>query len=220
MSNIINIKGQDVVVLPTGTKSSAINAVIPVGTKFDIKQESVFGDATYYILGDERYVVVTKITEANINSIAAVADCEAVYVQFENTKSLYFVELYSDQESPDEASEEEIAVDAEGDEPKKRYTDMTPDEQRQYKADNARVLRKRYKDKLENGAVPMTEKHTRELLADAALMILSKELPGHELIMNYLIKAHKKTTGAPMTLKSRIKSSKMKPKHLDIALAA
>jgi hypothetical protein len=215
MIDVRKINGQDVVFLPT-KKFNPLQALFPVVQKLDIKLETVFGDTTYYTLSDDSYAVATKVSQHDVKPIASVADCHATYVMSAFSGNIYLVELYSDQMAHDLANQKSPEVGDE--EPKKRYVDMTPDEQREYKAENARKLRKRYKDALQDGEVPMTEKHTRELLADAALMILANELDGSETIMNYLNRAHKKKTGAPLTLQSRIKSFQISPKYLDIAL--
>lgn len=215
MIDIRKINEQDVVFLPT-KNFNPLQALFSAGKKFDIKQETVFGDTTYYTLNDDSYAVATKISQRDIKAIASVADCHATYVMSAFSGNTYFVELYSDQTAHDLVNQK--APEDENEEPKKRYVDMTPDEQREYKAANARMLRQRYKDALDDGEIPMTEKHTRELLADAALMILANELDGSETIMNYLSKAHKKKTGAPLTLQARIKACKLSPKYLDIAL--
>lgn len=55
----------------------------------------------------------------------------------------------------------------------------------------------------------------REALADAALIILAVNGPGHEDIMRLVCAGFPATTGLPLTLRANARSGRLRPRRLD-----
>ena len=96
---------------------------------------------------------------------------------------------------------------------------MNPVQQRAYKAAHQRDRRARIAaEKDENNVVLLDAITARDALADAALMLLSLNLPGADQVRGYLGKVFRTQVGAPLTIESRIKAGAMKPKLLPFTL--
>lgn len=54
----------------------------------------------------------------------------------------------------------------------------------------------------------------RDALADAALIILAVNGPGHEAIMRLVCKAFPASAGLPLTLRARARSGRLRPRRL------
>lgn len=94
------------------------------------------------------------------------------------------------------------------------YVDlMGDDERRAYKAQLQRDRRAKLKAKLdEDNVVVFDANSARDALADAAVIILAKDLPGADQVRKYLAGVYRTQPGALLTLEGRIKSGGMKPK--------
>ena len=94
------------------------------------------------------------------------------------------------------------------------YVDlMSDDERRAYKAQLQRDRRAKLKAKLDNDNVVIFDAASaRDALADAALIILAKNLPGADQVRKYLAGVYRTQPGALLTLEGRIRSGGMKPK--------
>ncbi|WP_331373422.1 hypothetical protein [Sinorhizobium chiapasense] len=96
-------------------------------------------------------------------------------------------------------------------------SDMTDAEFRAYKARKQAERRASLKARELSGSVKFDAVSTREALADAALLLLATGGPGADAVMSYLSKIYHDQVGAPLTIRSRAKSGKLKPKLLHIA---
>lgn len=94
------------------------------------------------------------------------------------------------------------------------YVDlMDYDERRAYKAQLQRERRAKLKAKLDDENVVVFDANSaRDALADAALIILAKNLPGADQVRKYLAGVYRTQPGALLTLEGRIKSGAMRPK--------
>ena len=93
--------------------------------------------------------------------------------------------------------------------------DMSDDERRAYKAERQRDRRAKLKAKLvDHSVVVFNATSAREALADAALIILAKDLPGADQVRKYLAGVFRTQMGAILTLQARIKSGNMRPRLL------
>ena len=97
---------------------------------------------------------------------------------------------------------------------------MSREEQLAHKAE---VRRRNYTKKqamMAAGSLKYDEPTARAALADAALMILAHDLPGAELIMNYLGKVYHDKGCVPFAIKTNAKKGKYKPKLLQFSQKA
>lgn len=85
---------------------------------------------------------------------------------------------------------------------------------RAYQAEATRRHRAKLKRNKAEGNPEATTEAIREALADAAIMLLAVNGPGADQVRAYLAKAFPGRVGVPMTVTSRARSGKLKPKSL------
>ena len=100
------------------------------------------------------------------------------------------------------------------------YSDKTPDEKREYKADKAREGRSAQRSAIEKGALPYNAATARAALADAALLILAGDKQGAENIRSFLRAVYASAPGAPLSIEAAARSGAMKPKYRDLIQVA
>ena len=93
--------------------------------------------------------------------------------------------------------------------------DLPQEDRRAYQAAAVRKHRAMLKDKKAEGNPEPTRDAVREALADAALMLLAVGGPGAEQVRAYLGKAFPGRPGVPMTVTSKARSGKLKPRSLN-----
>ena len=98
--------------------------------------------------------------------------------------------------------------------------DLPDDELRAYKSARQAERRALLKERASSGSVKFDATSTRDALADAALMLLASGALGSESIERYLEKVFHDQKGAPLTIKARARSGKLRPKFLHIAVKA
>lgn len=89
---------------------------------------------------------------------------------------------------------------------------LSDEEYRAYKAQKQAERRASLKAKEANGSIKFDAASTRDALADAALMILARGLPGTDTIQKYLERVFADQVGAPLTITARARSGELKPK--------
>jgi hypothetical protein len=92
------------------------------------------------------------------------------------------------------------------------YTSMTPDERREYHRQKDRESYARKRAAVESGDLEPKKGIVRDVLADAALMILATDAPGAEQIRKVLAAAFSQRPGVPMTVENDARRGKLKPK--------
>lgn len=92
------------------------------------------------------------------------------------------------------------------------YSSMTEEERRAYHRAKDRESYARKKAALETGDLEPKKGVVRDVLADAAIMILATDGPGAAQIRAVLSKAFASRPGVPMTVESDIKRGRLKPK--------
>jgi len=92
------------------------------------------------------------------------------------------------------------------------YTAMTPEERREYHRLKERESYERRKKAIETGDLEPKKSIVRDVLADAALIILATDAPGVEQIRTVLAKAFASRPGVPMTVESDARRGKLRPK--------
>lgn len=95
------------------------------------------------------------------------------------------------------------------------FSDLSPDEQRSYKAERARARREKIRTSIaDDGVVLFDADSAREALADAAILILAGNLEGADNVRRYLAGVFREQPGAPMQIEARLKSGKLKARYL------
>lgn len=100
------------------------------------------------------------------------------------------------------------------------YSEMTLEQQRRYKARKQSKRRAELKARAVAGSIKFDAISTREVLADAALLLLATGGPGADAVMSYLSKIYHDQVGAPLTIRSWARSGRLKPKLMHIARKA
>ena len=92
------------------------------------------------------------------------------------------------------------------------YTSMSPEERRQYHIEARRASRAKQRQARKTGDLEPTRPIVRDLLADAAVMILATGGPGSAEIRNILTRAFPDKPGVPMTVETHARTGRLKPK--------
>lgn len=99
-----------------------------------------------------------------------------------------------------------------------KFVNLSDEEKKAYNRKRKSESRARARAELSEGKAPLTEAFAKELLADAAMLLLATDAPGSKQIRTYLEGAYGKKGGATINLISKIKRGKMKPKHIDLVV--
>lgn len=99
-----------------------------------------------------------------------------------------------------------------------KFVNLSDEEKKAYNRKRKAESRARARVELKEGKAPLTEAFAKELLADAAMLILATDAPGSKQIRTYLEGAYGDKGGATINLLSKIKRGKMKPKHINLVM--
>lgn len=97
---------------------------------------------------------------------------------------------------------------------KQGVRDLPPEERKAYQAAVVRKHRAKVKAEKAKGTPEPTKDAVREALADAALMLLAVDGPGADQVRAYLDRAFPGKPGVAMTVTSKARSTKLRPKSL------
>lgn len=92
--------------------------------------------------------------------------------------------------------------------------DLPPEERKAYQREAVRAHREKLKAQKAQGNPEPTKDAVREALADAAIMLLAVDGPGAEQVRAYLERAFPGRSGVPITVTSRARSGKLRPRSL------
>lgn len=92
------------------------------------------------------------------------------------------------------------------------FSSLDADGRRAYFSTARRKNRAREKQAKEAGSLPATTANIRDVLADAALMMLATGSPGTEQILTVLASAFASRPGIPVKVETMARNGKMKPK--------
>lgn len=95
--------------------------------------------------------------------------------------------------------------------------DLPEEERKKYQREATRAHREKLKAKQKEGNPEPTADAIREALADAALMLLAVGGPGADQVRAYLERAFPGRSGVPMTVTSKARSGKLKPRSLNLS---
>jgi len=95
--------------------------------------------------------------------------------------------------------------------------DLPPEERKKYQAEAVAKHRAKVKAHKADGNPEPTGDAVREALADAARMLLAVGGPGADQVRAYLGKAFPGRPGVPMTVASKARCGKLRPKSLKVS---
>lgn len=92
------------------------------------------------------------------------------------------------------------------------YTDLTDDQRREYMAEKNRQSRARQREAMAQGEPLPTKANIRNVLADAAIMLLATDGPGADQIRHVIAATFPSRPGLLLKVEQQAKSGRLRPK--------